>query len=123
MHDKMFMYHVVKFFLRIFLCRSLLNNTMAEWTFLTKHALILSLIAKDSHVTAQELATSVGITERAVRNILRDLYKSRYINKERVGRGIHYQVNRELPLRHHTHGEVVIGDLLRTLGWEESKVK
>jgi len=97
---------------------------MDDWTFLTKHALVLSLIAKDSHVTAQELARSVGITERAVRNVLRDLYMSRYLNKKRVGRGVHYQINTELPLRHHSHGEVVIGDLLKTLGWgDEGKGK
>ena len=90
---------------------------MEDWTFLTKHALVLSLIAKDSHVTAQELARSVGVTERAVRNVLRDLYMSRYINKKRVGRGVQYQINTELPLRHHSHGEVIIGDLLNTLGW------
>jgi len=95
---------------------------MQEWTFLTKHALVLSLIARNSQVTAQELANDIGVTERAVRNILRDLYMSRYIDKRRLGRGVQYQINTELPLRHQTHREIAIGEFLKTLGWTDEKV-
>ncbi len=95
---------------------------MQEWTFLTKHALVLSLIARNSQVTAQELAKDIGITERAVRNILRDLYMSRYIDKRRLGRGVQYQINLELPLRHQTHREIAIGEFLKTLGWTDEKI-
>jgi predicted HTH transcriptional regulator len=49
---------------------------MPEWTFLTNHALVLSLIARQPYTTALELANTVGITERAIRKIIADLLVS-----------------------------------------------
>ncbi len=46
---------------------------MAEWTFLTNHARVLSFIAKHPSITALELSNSIGITERATRKIIADL--------------------------------------------------
>ena len=47
---------------------------MAEWTFLTKHALALSLICKHPHITGRELADAIGTTERRIRKIIADLF-------------------------------------------------
>lgn len=90
---------------------------MAEWTFLTKHALVLSLIAKHPRTTAQELATAIGTTERQVRRVIADLFAEGYIDKKREGRGLKYRINPELSLRHDTHWEIAIGDFLEALGW------
>ena len=89
---------------------------MSEWMFLTKHALVLSLIAKQPRITAQQLATAIGITERAVRRVIADLNASGYIAKKREGRGVRYRINPDLPLRHDTHQEIAIGDFLEALG-------
>jgi DNA-binding transcriptional ArsR family regulator len=91
---------------------------MLEWTFLTKHALVLSLIAKQPRITALVLALAVGITERAVRRIIADLYADGYITKKRIGRGVRYGINPDLSLRHRTHKEISIGDFLGALGWK-----
>lgn len=96
---------------------------MPEWTFITKHAVVLSLIAKYPHVTAIELGIQMGITERAVRKIISDLYTSGYIGKQREGRGIKYSINPELSLRQETHREIAIGDILKSLGWEKASQK
>lgn len=96
---------------------------MPEWMFLTKHALVLSLIAKNPRITAQELATSIGTTERQIRRIIADLFNDGYINKKRVGRGTRYRINPNLPLRHDTHQEIAIGDFLDTLGWKQNRRK
>ena len=88
---------------------------MPEWMFLTKHALVLSVIAKHPRITARELSTAIGITERAVRKIIADLYAAGYITKKREGRGVRYRINPELSLRHEIHGEIVIGDFLESL--------
>ena len=48
---------------------------MAEWTFLTNHALVLSFLAKHPMITGLEVSREVGITERAVRKIIADLEK------------------------------------------------
>ena len=96
---------------------------MADWTFLTKHAHVLSIIAKHPYITAQQIATNIGITERAVRKIIADLYANKYISKKRVGRGTEYRINPVLRLRHRTNEDIAIGDLLKTLGWEKKRSK
>jgi predicted DNA-binding transcriptional regulator YafY len=96
---------------------------MPEWTFLTNHALVLSFIAKQPRITARELATLIGITERAVRRVIADLDAYGYISKKREGRGIRYRINPDLSLRHDTYQEVAIGDFLEALGWRRRRRK
>jgi DNA-binding transcriptional ArsR family regulator len=94
---------------------------MPEWTFITKHAAVLSLIAGNPRITALELGARLGITERAVRKLIADLYNAGYIAKKREGRGVKYRINPDLSLRHDTHREVGIGDFLATLGWKGNR--
>ena len=94
---------------------------MPKWTFITKHAVVLSLITRHPRITALELSTTMGLTERAVRKIIADLYAEGYIKKKKVGRGVEYRVNHELPLRHAIHREVSIGDFLEALGWKRAR--
>jgi len=96
---------------------------MPEWTFLTKHALVLSLIAKQPRITAQELATAIGTTERQIRRVIADLFNTGYINKKREGRGVRYRINPDLSLRHDTHQEIAIGGFLEALGWRRRHKK
>jgi len=91
---------------------------MSDWTFLTSHALVLSYIASTLKITARELSQAIGITERAVRKVIAELEETGYISKKREGRYIRYSVNPELPLRHHTHREIAVGDFLKSLGWK-----
>ena len=94
---------------------------MPEWMFLTNHALVLSFLAKHPRITARELSTAIGITERTVRRLITDLHAAGYISKKREGRRIKYRINPDLPLRHATHREVAIGDFLESLGWKRRK--
>jgi DNA-binding transcriptional ArsR family regulator len=94
---------------------------MPEWTFITRHAVALSLIAKRPRITALELGTAMGVTERAVRKIIADLAAAGYISKKREGRGVRYRINPDLSLRQDTHLEIAIGDLLKSLGWKKSQ--
>jgi DNA-binding transcriptional ArsR family regulator len=96
---------------------------MPEWTFITKHAVALSLIAKHPRITALELGAAMGLTERVVRKLIADLYAAGYISKKREGRGIRYRINPDLPMRHETHREVAIGDFLEPLGWKRPQRK
>ena len=88
---------------------------MAEWTFITKHTVALSLISHEPRITARELGERMGITERAVRNIISDLYEAGYINKKREGRNVKYRINTSLPLRQDTHRDLEVGNLLSSL--------
>jgi len=91
---------------------------MAEWALITNHGLVLSHIAHHPRVTALEIALAIGITERTTRKIIADLLETGYISKKRVGRRNRYRVNPDLPLRHPSHGETAVGDLLEALGWK-----
>lgn len=89
---------------------------MPRWTFLTNHTLVLSSLARHPLITANEISSKIGITERAVRKIIADFDKEGYIVKEKEGRRVRYKINSRMPLRHKTQGDKVVGDLLKVLG-------
>jgi hypothetical protein len=66
---------------------------MAKLRFLTNHALVLIHVANNPKSTLREIASTVGITERAVQTVLGDMKREQLIKKERVGRKNHYWVN------------------------------
>lgn len=73
------------------------------WTFLTNHAQVLLCVASNSHITTRDIATAVGITERAVQRIVDDLEEAGYLRRQRQGRNNHYAVDLDHPLRHPAH--------------------
>ena len=82
------------------------------WTFLTNHAHVLILLAREGALVLREVAQRVGITERAVQRIIRDLEAAGYLQRERVGRKNTYKINPRKPLRHPIENHRTIGDLL-----------
>jgi DNA-binding transcriptional ArsR family regulator len=94
---------------------------MPGWKFLTNHALVLCLIAQKPRITAREMSSTIGITEKATRNIINDLEADGYVTKKREGRRIRYRVNPDLPLRSETQQDKAIGDLLEILGWKRRR--
>lgn len=93
------------------------------WNFLSNHLVLLSFIARYPRITALELAQAIGITERAVRNLIADLVQAGYIWRQREGRRNLYGVNPSLDLRHPSYPHVAVGDLLRALGWRRRQRK
>jgi len=89
---------------------------MATWLLLTNHALVLYSLARKPLITAREVATEVGITERAVRKIIADLDEARYIQKTKEGRRVRYAVNPEVAIYKTPHSDVPVLDFLRALG-------
>lgn len=73
---------------------------MATWTFLTNHAHVLLSVWEDPEARVRDIATRVGITERAVQRILQELESEQYIVRERVGRRNRYRVRADRPFRH-----------------------
>jgi predicted ArsR family transcriptional regulator len=94
---------------------------MPGWKFLTNHAVVLCLIAQQRRITAREISASIGITEKATRNIISDLEADGYVTKKREGRNIRYRVNPNLSLRSEATQDKAIGDLLETLGWKRRR--
>jgi predicted transcriptional regulator len=93
---------------------------MGEWKFVTNHAMVLCLIAQQPRITAREIASTIGITEKTTRNIIDD-----YITKTKEGRRIRYGIDPKMPLRHEIHDDKVIGDLIKVLskGKRRQRVK
>ncbi|CAN5639219.1 MarR family transcriptional regulator [soil metagenome] len=85
---------------------------VAAWTFLSNHAHVLLLIARDPEIRLRDVAEQVGITERAVQRIVADLEAGDYITRERKGRRNHYQVNPQRPLRHPVEAHRTVRSLI-----------
>ena len=94
---------------------------MPGWKFLTNHALVLCLIAQQPRITAREISSTIGITEKATRNIINDLEADDYVTKKREGRRIRYRIDPDMPLRSKTQQDGAIGDLLEVLGWKRRR--
>jgi DNA-binding Lrp family transcriptional regulator len=88
------------------------------WKFVTNHALVLCIIAQQRRITAREIAATIGITEKATRNIINDLEADGYVTKKREGRRTKYKIDPDMPLRDETQQDKAIGDLLGILGWK-----
>ena len=73
---------------------------MSTWTFLTNHAHVLLCVWEDSEARVRDIATRVGITERAVQRILQELESEQYLVRERVGRRNRYRIRADRPFRH-----------------------
>ena len=83
-----------------------------NWTFLSNHAHVLILLAKEPEILLRDVADLVGITERAVQKIVADLEKSGFFKKEKIGRCNRYNINMKIPLRHPLEAHKQIGELL-----------
>jgi DNA-binding transcriptional ArsR family regulator len=75
-------------------------GAIPSWTFLTNHAHVLLCIAGDPESRIRDIASRVGITERAVQRIIGELEEAGYLLIEREGRRNVYRVRDSLPLRH-----------------------
>lgn len=89
--------------------------TAPEWTFLTNHAHVLLAIARDPEARLRDVASEVGITERAAQRIVSDLVEAGYLERHREGRRNRYELNPGLPLRHPLERDHAIGEVLDVL--------
>jgi DNA-binding transcriptional ArsR family regulator len=84
----------------------------APWTFLTNHAHVLLCLAHDPTLRRRDLAERVGITERAVGNILGELEEAGVIAVRRDGRRNSYRIHGRVRLRHPVESHRTVGDLI-----------
>ena len=87
-------------------------SPVRHWTFLSNHAHVLVCLAQDPDARLRDVALNVGITERAVRNLVSDLEQAGVIVRERAGRRNSYRLNLEVPLRHRLESHKTVGTLL-----------
>jgi MarR family protein len=88
---------------------------VASWTFLTTHARVLLLVARDPGVRLRDIAASLDITERSAFGIITDLVEAGYVVKEKTGRRNRYHIQAHLPLPEPTSQERTVGEVLALL--------
>ncbi len=96
---------------------------MLPWTFVTNHAIVLRYIAQYPMITGHELALEVGISERAIRRIIAELYEGGYITKQKEGIRVRYQVKYHVHLRHKTQRDKAVGELLKVISAKRQNEK
>jgi len=87
-------------------------ETPPRWDFLTNHAHVLVCIARDPGIRLRDIATAVGITERAAHRIVADLCGEGFVSRTRVGRRTVYDIHPDKHFRHPALRSEVIGPLL-----------
>jgi predicted transcriptional regulator len=85
------------------------------WTFLTNHGAVLSIIGQRGCITIREIAATLQITERSVNRILKDLLDEGYVSRMKKGKLNCYEVNENLSLRHTSHQDTLVGELLASI--------
>jgi DNA-binding transcriptional regulator PaaX len=76
---------------------------------------VLICLAQDPTARLRDIATRVGITERAVHKIVSDLQDAGILTKIRDGRRNHYQLHLDKPLRHPIEAHRTVRSLLDML--------
>jgi DNA-binding IclR family transcriptional regulator len=88
---------------------------MSQWTLITNHGAVLSMVADRGQITAREIGHRLDLAERSVHRIISDLETEGYLEKHRDGRLNYYRVAKQKPLRRNTLHKVKVGNLLKVL--------
>lgn len=88
---------------------------MSEWTFFSNYGHVLVCLERDSEARLRDVATNVGITERAVQKIVRDLVDAGYLEVTKHGRCNRYRINKRRVLRHPLQSQCTVGQLLKVV--------
>lgn len=84
-----------------------------NWTFFSNHGHVLVSLAKDPTARIRDIASQVGITERAVQTIVNQLEEAGILVKNREGRRNSYEIQMNVPLRHPLEEHKTVGNLLK----------
>ena len=85
---------------------------MSNWTLFSNHGHVLICLARDSEARLRDVAVDVGITERAVQKIVRDLQDGGMVSVTKNGRRNSYRIHNKKLLRHDLEANCTLGDLI-----------
>jgi hypothetical protein len=85
---------------------------MSNWTLFSNHGHVLVCLARDSESRLRDVAADVGITERAVQKIVRDLQDGGMVSVTKHGRRNRYRIHNRQPLRHDLETHCTLGELI-----------
>ena len=86
-----------------------------SWTLFTNHGHVLLFLAQNPFGRIRDIASEVGITERAVQRIIVELEADGYLEHIRDGRRNVYKVFSRKPLRHEIEKHRQVCDLIELI--------
>lgn len=86
---------------------------MSDWTLFSNHGHVLVCLARNSEARLRDVAMDVGITERAVQKIVRDLQDGGMVSVTKNGRRNSYRIHRKKTLRHDLESACTLKDLIK----------
>ncbi|HET7050404.1 MAG TPA: PAS domain S-box protein [Solirubrobacteraceae bacterium] len=96
------------------------EGVMARWTFFTNHLHVLSTLAAQPDLRLREVASKVGISERATHRIVCELVDEGYLTRTRVGSRNHYKVHLKAALRRPEHAGESVGRVIGMLAGHDA---
>jgi predicted transcriptional regulator len=85
---------------------------MGKWTLLSNHGHVLVCLTRDSEARLRDVAADVGITERAVQKIVRDLQEGGMVSVSKNGRRNSYRIHKKKTLRHDLEVHCTLRDFI-----------
>ena len=99
------------------------NKKTEDWTFFSNNAHVLFCLTHTPQPTTREIATQVGITERAVQRIVKRLVEASVLRIEKVVRRNRYEINLKQQLRHPLESHKTIGEFIHLIVSEHQGVE
>jgi DNA-binding transcriptional ArsR family regulator len=85
------------------------------WSLFASHGLVLAFVANNPDATIREISDALGLTERQISRVLRELENGGMITVEKAGRRNCYAVNEDASYNHPSLSHVKIRDLVRVM--------
>jgi predicted transcriptional regulator len=92
---------------------------MSNWTLFSNHGHVLFCLARNPEARLRDVAADVGITERAVQKIVRDLQDGDMISVTKNGRRNSYRIDAKISLRHELEAACTLKDLIKVVNKAE----
>lgn len=89
---------------------------MSNWTLFSNHGHVMVCLIRDSESRLRDVAADVGITERAVQKIVRELQDGGMVSVSKNGRRNHYRIHNKKSLRHELEANCTLNDLINIIG-------
>lgn len=90
-------------------------SAMSNWTLFSNHGHVLICLSRDPQARLRDVAADVGITERAVQKIVRDLQDVGMISVTKNGRRNSYRIHQKSSLRHDIEAGCTLKDLFKVV--------
>jgi DNA-binding transcriptional ArsR family regulator len=86
-----------------------------SWTLFASHGLVLAYIANNADATIREISDALGLTERQISRVLKELEHAEMIAVEKMGRRNCYSVNLDASDNHPALSHLTIGDFVNAV--------